>query len=181
MANLLHPLAAGSWALVGSVPTLFFTVVRVAVVYAVLLVLLRLTGRRQLGQLTPFDLITLLLLANVVQNSMIGPDDSLLGGLLGAALLLLMNRAVSRSRSLRATLEGDPAILIYRGKLVRSELAREGVSEAELEEAVREHGLDDLAAVDTAVLEMDGRISIIPKGAAEYHALKPVASRRAAG
>lgn len=178
MTSLLQPLVPGSWALVGTVPTLLFTVVRVVAVYVVVLLLLRVTGRRQLGQLTPFDLLTLLLLANVVQNAMIGPDNSLLGGLLGATLLLAMNRLVSRSAPLRASLEGHPVVLVYRGQLVHEQLAREGVSEEELAEAVREHGLDDLDAVDMAVLEMDGSISIIAKGSARFDRLGHVASRR---
>ncbi len=180
MTAFLHALGAGAVALVGDVPTLLFTLVRVAVVYAVLLGLLRLTGKRQLGQLTPFDLITLLLLSNVVQNAMIGPDNSLVGGLLGAGVLLGLNRGVSRVPWLRGRFEGHPVVLIYRGRLERDQLDREGVSEGELAEAVREHGLPDLAAVDTAVLEVDGHISIIPKDAASYHSIEGVASRRGA-
>lgn len=180
MLSLAKALTSGAVALVGDVPTLLFTVVRVAVVYTVLLALFRATGKRQLGQLTPFDLITLLLVSNVVQNAMIGPDNSLVGGLLGAGMLLGLNRTVSRAPWLRGKVEGHPVVLIYRGSVERAQLAREGVSEEELEAAVREHGLPDLAAVDTAVLEVDGHISIIPKDAAAYHSIEGVTSHRGA-
>jgi uncharacterized membrane protein YcaP (DUF421 family) len=138
-----------------------FTVLRVIVVYVLLLVALRFTGRRQLGQLTPFDLVTLLLLSNVVQNAMVGNDVSLMGGLLGALTLLALNALISRITPLRNALEGKPIILISQGKVDRDNVRRENVSLAELEEALREHGVGSLEETELAVLESDGNISVI--------------------
>jgi uncharacterized membrane protein YcaP (DUF421 family) len=165
-------------ALLGDGLTLLFTALRVSAVYLVLLGLLYASGRRTLGQMTPFDLITLLLLANVVQNAMIGPDDSLLGGLLGAAVLLLVNRTVAASGWLRRKLEGEPVMLVYGGRVLSERLRREGVSERDLEAAVREHGLADLSGVATAVLEMDGTISVIAKDQGQLRRLRRVRSSR---
>ncbi len=141
--------------------TLLFTAVRVALVYAGLLLLLRLAGKRTLGQMTPFDLLTLLLLSNAVQNAMIGPDNSLTGGLLAAAILLLFNRAVASS-PLRQTLEGSPTLLIQNGQILHEALRREGIELEELDAALREHGVSMPEQGASAVLEIDGTISVVP-------------------
>jgi uncharacterized membrane protein YcaP (DUF421 family) len=142
---------------------ILFTVLRVIVVYALLLLALRFAGRRQLGQLTPFDLVTLLLLSNVVQNAMVGSDISLVGGLLGAAVLLLLNYFISRTMRLRSVLEGKPIVLISGGKVVEDNLRRERISMNELEEALREHGIARLEDAEMAILESNGSISVIAK------------------
>src|SRR5215467_9457975 len=96
-------------------------ILRSVVVYAFLLVLLRLTGKRQVGQLAPFDLVLLLVLSNAVQNSMNGGDNSLVGGLVSAATLVLLNGAIGlatyRSKRLEGLIEGRPQLLIHNGKL----------------------------------------------------------------
>jgi uncharacterized membrane protein YcaP (DUF421 family) len=158
--------------------TLLFTAFRIAVVYFVLLLFLYLAGRRTLGQLTTFDLVTLLLLSNVVQNAMIGPDNSLLGGLLGAGLLLLLNRLVAKTKWLRHKLEPNPIILIYQGKIINEHLEQEDISPADLQAAIREHGYNDISDVETAVLEMDGTISVIPKDKTTQHKVRKVKSSR---
>ena len=150
-------------ALVGDGLTLLFTGARVAIVYLVVLGLLYASGRRTLGQMTPFDLVTLLLISNVVQNAMIGPDASLVGGLIGAAILLGLNHLIARSGWLRTRLEGDPVLLVYRGAVLTDRLRRQGVSPGDLDQAIREHGIADLTGVESAVLEMDGSISVIAK------------------
>jgi uncharacterized membrane protein YcaP (DUF421 family) len=150
-------------ALWGNGWTLLFTGLRVALVYFILLGFLFISGRRTLGQLTSFDLVTLLLLSNVVQNAMIGPDNSLLGGILGAGLLLVLNRWVARNKWLRGRLEPAPVMLVYQGRILSEHLEREDISLADLESAIREHGYSDINTVETAVLEMDGTISVIPK------------------
>lgn len=121
----------------GDVFTLLFTVLRVAIVYLVLLFALRFSGRRQLGQLTPFDLIMLLLLSNVVQNAMIGPDNSLVGGLLGAAVLLGLNRLVANIAGLRRELDDQPETLVSQGHVLVEPMKRVGVSKSDL--AVARH------------------------------------------
>jgi uncharacterized membrane protein YcaP (DUF421 family) len=157
--------------------TLVFTLIRVGVVYAVLLLFLRLSGKRVLGQMTPVDLLTLLLLSNVVQNAMIGPDNSLLGGLLGAALLLFLDRLISRSPWRRGML-GEPTLLVHEGKPIPEHLAWEGVDLEELMAALREHGLMNLEDVLAAVLEVDGTISVIPKDHLVPKRLRKVRSSR---
>ena len=158
--------------------TVLFTVLRITIIYTVLLVLLRLSGGQQFGQLSTIDLVTLLLLSNVVQNAMIGPDDSTLGGILGAATLLLLYRVTTRIPGLRRRLESQPVILVYQGKTEDQKLRHEGISTDDLEEAARAHGVAELSDVETAVLEVNGTISIIPKADVTPKKLTKVSSRR---
>lgn len=140
-------------------------VARTAVIYLTLLVGLRLTGKRQVGQLTPFDLLLLLLLANSVQNAMVGPDTSVYGGLIAAGTLFVANAIVARvthgSKGLTRLVEGTPTILIRHGDILEPNLEREGITDADLLRALREHGVDDLAVVRSAVLEVDGTVSVL--------------------
>jgi len=161
----------------GDPGTLVGTAIRVALVYGALLLAIQVTGRRVLAQLTPFDLLTLLLLSNAVQNAMIGPDNSLVGGLVGAGVLLALNRVIVRVGPIRRRFEPEPALLVHQGEIYADRLAREGISEAELLTAIREHGIAKLAGVETAVLEMDGSISVIPAGPKRVR-LRHVRSRR---
>lgn len=142
-------------------------IVRGAVVYVALVAGLRLFGRRQLGQMTPFDLVVILLIANALQNAMVGADTSLTGGLIAAATLLVANRILADLREripwLREAVEGEPILIVHDGHVLADRLAREGIDLAELEQAVREHGVADLSEVDTAVLEVDGTVSVIPR------------------
>ncbi|KHG64362.1 hypothetical protein QT17_12870 [Thermus sp. 2.9] len=163
--------------ILGDPLTLAFTLLRVAVVYLVLLLFLRLSGKKVLGQMTPLDLLTLLLLSNVVQNAMIGPDNSLLGRLLGAGLLLLLDRVLSRSR-LRRSFMGEPVLLVHEGRPVWDHLRREGVELEELMAALREHGVARLEDVLEAVLEVDGTISVVPKDHLEPKRVRKVRSSR---
>lgn len=141
---------------------------RSAVIYGALLFGLRLTGKRQIGQMAPFDLVVILLIANAVQNAMVGPDTSLLGGLISAGVLLGANAVVARFRDqipgLRRVVEGQPAVLISDGQLIAKAIAHEGIDIAELEQAIREHGIEKLEDVRMAVLEVDGTMSIVPMG-----------------
>jgi len=140
-------------------------VVRCLVIYLTLLVGLRLMGKRQVGQLTPFDLLLLLLLSNAVQNAMIGPDTSLVGGLVAAATLFGLNfvvARVARSSGRAATLlEGTPTLLIRDGDFLEEHLVREGISRSDILRALREHGVEDPSTVRSAILEVDGSISVL--------------------
>jgi len=144
-------------------------ILRTAAVYAVVLVGLRLSGKREIGQITVFDLVVLLLLANAVQNAMVGPDTSLAGGLVAALVLLALNAVVVRASlrwpQFRRALEGHPTILVLHGRPIRSHLRSEGVDEETLERTIREHGIEHLHDVEIAVLEVDGSISVVPIGA----------------
>jgi uncharacterized membrane protein YcaP (DUF421 family) len=143
-------------------------VVRTLLVYVGVFVGLRLGGKRELAQMTVFDLAVILLISNAVQNAMVGADVSLQGGLLAALVLLVVNRAVSLLRLQGGVwgrlIEGTPTVLIEDGELVEPHLRREGLERQELEMAIREHGVDSLSQVKLAVLETDGSISIVPAG-----------------
>jgi uncharacterized membrane protein YcaP (DUF421 family) len=138
---------------------------RTAIIYVVLLVGFRLTGKRQIGQMTPFDLVVILLIANAVQNSMVGHDVSVTGGLIAAAVLLVGNYGLARLSSrvgwLERVVEGEPTLLVRNGKFIEKNLEREDVDKEEILMAMREHGLDDIKDVELAVLETDGSISIV--------------------
>jgi uncharacterized membrane protein YcaP (DUF421 family) len=142
-------------------------VLRTAAVYLALLIGLRLTGKRELGQMTVFDLVVVLLLANAVQNAMVGPDTSLWGGLIAAAVLLLLNRAVATLRLQHGAwgrfLEGTPTVLVQEGQFLDPALRKEGIEREQVLMAMREHGVADIDEVQLAVLENDGSISVVPK------------------
>lgn len=147
-------------------------VLRCTVVYIALWSLLRLTGKRQIGQLGILDLVLVLLVANAVQNAMVGADTSLTGGLIAAAVLVGLNWAFNRAEVsapfLRRITLGTPMLLVHDGELVLPNLRREGVTPEEIQSQVREHGIEDLSQVHSAVLEPDGTISVIPAGAKVY-------------
>lgn len=150
---------------------------RTAGVYVVILLGLRLAGKREIGQMTVFDLVVLLLLANAVQNAMVGPDTSLAGGLLAAIVLLVLNAVVARLRLrwpvLRRVVEGSPTLLVLHGEVLTDHLKRERLDEETLEAALREHGVGDLSDVEMAVLEIDGSISVVPVGGTTKHVKRP--------
>lgn len=142
-------------------------VVRTAVVYLAVLLGLRLMGKRELGQMTPFDFVMILLIANAVQNAMVGPDTSLTGGLVAAFVLLIANRAVAfvRTRTWwgRRFIQGTPTILVRDGHFVEGAMGREEIQRDDVDVALREHGIGSVADVALAVLETDGSISIVPR------------------
>ena len=142
-------------------------IVRSMVVYVFLLVLLRITGKRQVGQLAPFDLVLLLVLSNAVQNSMNAGDNSLIGGLISASTLVLFNFAVSmatyRSKKLESLIEGRPQILVHNGKLFEDVVAKNHLTHHELNAALRQAGCTSFEDVHSAILENSGTISVVPK------------------
>ena len=141
-------------------------VLRSVLIYAVLLIGLRVFGKREVGQFTLFDLVLVLLVANAVQPAMTGPDASLLGGLIIIASLLLANGLVGRLDAIPAfhrLLTPPPRVLATDGKMDKAAMEREDIEEDELLMAAREHGLATLAEVKLAVLESDGSISIVGK------------------
>lgn len=158
-----------------SVP-LWEIVLRTLVVYMTVLGLLRLAGKRELGQMSPADLVVILIIANAVQNAMNGGDVSLIGGLVSAATLVVGNLLLGRfGRSIpilgRLVVE-EPTLLLQDGKPITKNLEHEHVDLADIEMAAREHGIADLSEVAAAVLEIDGSISIIPKKGGGYHRSK---------
>ncbi|HZP62678.1 MAG TPA: YetF domain-containing protein [Terriglobales bacterium] len=150
-------------------------VLRTAVIYIVVLAGVRLSGKREVGQMTPFDLTLLLLISNAVQNAMTGPDTSLLGGVVAAATLLILNYFVAElsggNRRFRKFVQGQPSLLVHDGQVISSHMAKEHVSMDELERAMREHGIASTHDLALAVLEVDGSISCL-----KYDEIKPDAT-----
>jgi uncharacterized membrane protein YcaP (DUF421 family) len=142
-------------------------VLRAAVVYAFLIVLLRITGKRQVGQLAPFDLVLLLVLSNAVQNSINAGDNSLLGGLISASVLVALNYLLSlatyRSKAVENLIEGRPQILIHKGKVIESVMEDAKMTHHELNAALRQAGCSSAEDAHYAVLENNGTISVIPR------------------
>lgn len=139
-------------------------ILRGSVVYLVLFALFRLSGKRQAGQMTPFDLLLLLIISNAVQNAMVGSDSSLLGGLLVAVVLIAWNQLLgwlsNRSRRLEELIEGRPEILVHNGQIFEDVLQRNQISHEELRASLRRQGVFELDAVAFAVLETNGGISV---------------------
>ena len=142
-------------------------VARSAIVYVVLVVLLRFGGKRQVGQLSIADLVLVLLIANGVQNAMVGENTTLIGGIAAAVTLVVIDAVVDRleqrSDRIRVRLEGEPRILVRDGVILPKALQEEGVAKGDLLSAIRQHGVAGVEGVDMAVLETNGSISVIPK------------------
>ena len=142
-------------------------ILRSAVVYVFLIVLLRFTGKRQIGQLAPFDLVLLLVLSNAVQNAMNGGDNSVLGGLVSASTLVALNSVVAvvtaRSKRAEALIEGHPLVLIHNGKLYDHMMDQAKITRHELNSALRQAGCSCVEEVHYAVLENNGAISVVAR------------------
>jgi uncharacterized membrane protein YcaP (DUF421 family) len=155
---------------------------RTAVVYLVVLLGIRLSGKREVGQMTPFDLALLLLISNSVQNAMTGPDTSLLGGVVAAATLLILNYFIAEvsggNRRFRKMIQGQPSLLVHDGQILMPHMTKEHVSMDELERALREHGIASYHDVALAVLEVDGSISCLKYDEINPNAHTHLARRR---
>lgn len=142
-------------------------VARTGAVYLLVLVGVRLTGKREVGQMTPFDLTLLLLLSNSVQNAMTGPDTSLAGGAVAAVVLLSLNYLVAEfsglNRRFRRVVQGSPSLLIHNGQLLMDHMQREHLTTDEVMRALREHGIGSVGEVALGVLEVDGSLSFLKK------------------
>jgi uncharacterized membrane protein YcaP (DUF421 family) len=142
-------------------------ILRSVVVYGFLLVAFRLAGKRQLGQLTAFDLVVLLIISNVLQNAAIGNDNSLGGGLIGATVIIGVNFVIAwltfRHKRLERLIESPPTIVVKHGHVIHANLDREHMSMSELRAALRKEGVATMSEVRYAILEEDGRVSVIPR------------------
>lgn len=142
-------------------------VLRATIVYVFLFVLLRFVGKKSVGELAPFDIIVLLILSETVQNAMVGDDKSLTGGLVSAATLIILAQAMNllswSNKRLARVIEGTPRILVSHGRRLKQAMERERVSIAELTEAMRREGHSNISDIRFAILENDGKISIIPR------------------
>jgi len=138
---------------------------RAVVIYVLVMVLVRMSGKRAVGQFTPFDLVLLILIGNAVQNGLNGGDNSITGAALLATCLIVLNYGVAfvvaRNPRARAVVEGQPVVLARDGQVFRDVLRRELVSKADFHEAMREAGCTEVERVRLAMLETNGRISIL--------------------
>jgi uncharacterized membrane protein YcaP (DUF421 family) len=137
---------------------------RAIIVYVFVLLMLRVVGKKHVGEMTPFDLVVLLILSESVQNALIADDTSLTGGLVTAATLFAVHQLVGhitwRSKALARVLEGTPRVLVRNGRVLNEAMSREQVTHSELIEALRREGCTSLTNVRYAVLENDGNITI---------------------
>lgn len=144
---------------------LFDIMGRSVAVYLFMIIAIRLTGKKELSQLNTTDVILILLISNAVQNAMVGPDTSLVGGLCAAAILFALNfllkKWLFKNERLRNMVNQKPEILVHNGKIDFQTAGKLEITQDELEEAMREHGVEDLKEVKLAVFEIDGNISII--------------------
>jgi uncharacterized membrane protein YcaP (DUF421 family) len=159
-------------------------VIRAVVVYAALLIALRIFGKREVGQFTLFDLVFILLVANALQPAITGPDNSIGGGLVLIVALVGMNALVGRLDRLPRFHElfgSSPAVIIRNGQFITAVMKREGVTPDECESAIREHGVKDLKEVQLGVLEPDGSISIVPTDSQVHRTKRKVRFMRRQG
>lgn len=144
-------------------------VLRACVVYFILLAMIRMTGKRTMGQFTPFDMLLVVLLGNAVQNALLGQDTSVGGGLLLAATLIALNWIVglvsARSPKVEHWVEGSPVLLARDGQVYRNVLRRELISREDFGKAMREAGCPDVADIRLAVLENNGHITVVARQA----------------
>jgi uncharacterized membrane protein YcaP (DUF421 family) len=142
-------------------------IIRPVAVYLFLVLILRIGGRRELGQLNAFDLVVLLTLANAVQNAIIGDDNSLIGGFIGGATLVLLNlgviRYLYRHPTLDEKIEGEPVLLVKDGRVLRENLKREMITEKELLAVIHRQGVDRFEACAEVILETSGTISVLAR------------------
>lgn len=152
-------------------------IVRSTIVYIVLLVALRLSGKRYAGQLSPHDFVMMLLVSNALQGAMVGADVSLVGGLLAASTMLALNVLIARlllhHRRWGPILAGEPTLLVYNGRILQEQLEREGILFEELSAQLRGKGFESVEQVKLAVQECDGSISVIGFSNTPEHRLPP--------
>jgi uncharacterized membrane protein YcaP (DUF421 family) len=152
-------------------------VLRTAIVYLFLVAVLRLSGKRQVGQMSVLELVVILVISDAVQNSMVGDNLTLWGGLVAVVTLLTLDLALKtmarRSKPLRTAIEGEPRLLVRDGRLLERAIEAEGLEVDEVRAAIRSHGLAGVEDVRFAVLETDGSISVIPRDEARPTSNRP--------
>lgn len=140
-------------------------IIRSISVYLFMIIVLRIFGKKELSQLNTSDVILILLISNSVQNAMVGSNTSLLGGLVAAFALFIINiifkKTMLHSNFIKEILQDKPELIIHNGKIEFKTLAKLGISSDELQEAIREHGVEHYSDVKLAMFEIDGSISII--------------------
>lgn len=142
---------------------------KTTVIYLFLAAGLRLLGKRELGQMNIYDLVLIIVIANAVQNAMVGDDSTLGGGVVAAITLLIVNRlfalALNRSDRLEKLMVGEPALIVSEGKYLEERMRKEGITHEQVLAALREHGLERPQDARMCVMEVDGSISVVPNDA----------------
>lgn len=142
-----------------------FIALRSVAVYVFIIAAIRIFGKREITQLSVIDLVFILLISNSVQNAMVGPSTSLWGGIVAASALFVVNALLGtllfKSKKLSHLIEGEDIMLVYQGKILQKHLTTAGITREELNEAIREHGVENVEDVNLAVLETDGNISVL--------------------
>lgn len=153
-------------------------VFRTVVVYIAVFALLRVAGKRELGQMNVIDLVVILVIANAVQNSLNGGDTSLIGGIVAAATLVVVNVVVDRFGKnvpfLERLVRSEPTLLMQDGAFLDKNLEQENITKEEIAMSAREHGIGDLSQVSEAILEPDGSISVIPNEGGRVHRVRRI-------
>jgi uncharacterized membrane protein YcaP (DUF421 family) len=143
-------------------------VLRGAIIYVFVFALLRISGTKRISQLSPLDLVLLLIISNAVQNSMNAGDNTVTAGLILAVTLvsinMLANYLIFKSRNIETLIEGQPKVIIHNGMIIESTVKSEKITRREIEEALREEGVTQINTVRYAILETDGKISIVKRG-----------------
>lgn len=150
-------------------------------IYLFIVLALRLLGKTELAQLSITDLIFVLLISNAVQNAMVGSDTSLLGGLLAASVLFVINLIFKRLKykfpKIKQLIEGEPVILIYKGIIREENCKKNGITKDDLLQAIREHGSHSIEEVDSLILEADGNISVV-SNQYKHHSVRILKKRK---
>ncbi len=145
--------------------SLFLISASSVVVYLFVILAIRLFGKKELSQLSIVDLVFILLISNSLQNAMVGNNTSLAGGLTAATSLFVVNwilkNLIYHSKEISKTLQGNPIMLVYQGKIIQKHLDKAQISRDELDASIREHGIKNVSLVDLAILEVDGNISVL--------------------
>ncbi len=150
-------------------------------VYLFIILALRLLGKTELAQLSITDLIFVLLISNAVQNAMVGSDTSLGGGILAASVLFILNLIFKKLKykfpTIKKVMEGDPVILIHKGKLLEENCRKNNITKDEILQAIREHGSATIEEVDSMILEADGNISVV-SNEYKHHSVRRLKKRK---
>jgi uncharacterized membrane protein YcaP (DUF421 family) len=150
-------------------------------VFFFIMIVFRIFGKTELAQLSITDLVFVLLISNAVQNAMVGPDTSLLGGLIAASVLFFINMVLKRIKYrfpiFKKFMEGEPIILVYKGVINKTNCRKVGITEDEILETIREHGSDSVDEVNSVILEADGNISVV-SNEYKHHSIRKIKRRK---
>ena len=150
-------------------------------VFFFIMIVFRIFGKTELAQLSITDLVFVLLISNAVQNAMVGPDTSLLGGLVAASVLFFINMVLKRIKYrfpiFKKFMEGEPIILVYKGVINKANCRKVGITEDEILETIREHGSDSVDEVNSVILEADGNISVV-SNEYKHHSIRKIKRRK---